>query len=64
MDIHAMERNVQEFVRQRLAVGESFPTAYDVASRLGIPVSLADRALRNLNPSGTISYPYTQSTEF
>ncbi|MFC4768119.1 hypothetical protein [Effusibacillus consociatus] len=64
MDIIAMERNVQEFVKQRLAAGESFPTAFDVASRLQIPVSMADRALRNLNQEGTISFPYTQSTEY
>jgi len=64
MNIIRMEQNIREFVQQRTAAGEQFPTAYDVAERLGIPVSMADRALRDLNQAGTITYPYTQSTEF
>lgn len=64
MDIIDMQQTVQTFVKQQIAAGESFPTAFDVAERLGIPVSVADRALRNLNVSGEIIFPYTQSTEF
>jgi ribosomal protein S25 len=64
MDILDMQKNVQSFVKQRIAAGESFPTAFDVAERLGLPVSVADRALRNLNGLGEIIFPYTQSTEF
>lgn len=64
MNFQLMEMNIQEFVKQRMADGENFPTAFDVASRLGVPVSLADRALRNLNPGGAITQPYNETTEF
>lgn len=64
MDFIEIQDNIQAFVTQRLAAGETFPTAYDVATRLGLPVSVVDRALRSLNQSGNIEFPYTQSTEF
>jgi ribosomal protein S25 len=64
MNIIEMEQNIRAYVKQQTANGNSFPTAYDVAYQLDIPVSMADRALRNLNRQDAINYPYNSATDF
>lgn len=64
MNTIEMEQNIREYVKQQVANGSAFPTAYDVAYQLDVPVSMADRALRNLNRQGIINYPYNSATDY
>ena len=64
MDQRELQRNIQSYVIQRLQAGERIETAFDVAMQLDVPVTMVDRALRDLTAQGYPGLPYTQATEF
>lgn len=59
-----MQRNIETYILQQLQAGTKFDTTYDVATQLDVPVTMVDRAMRNLTAQGYPGLPYDQATEF
>jgi DNA-binding GntR family transcriptional regulator len=64
MDQRQMQRNIETYILQRLQAGGRIETAFDVAAQLNVPVTMVDRALRDLTAQGYPGLPYTQASEF
>lgn len=64
MDQREMQRNIESYVLQRLSEGEIPESVIDVARQLDVPVTMVDRAMRNLSGQGYAGLPYSEATEF
>lgn len=64
MDQREMQRNIETYVLQQLQAGNSIESVVDVANQLDVPVTMVDRAMRNLTAQGYPGLPYTTATEY
>lgn len=64
MDQHEMQRNIKTYVLQQLQAGHRIESVIDVARQLDVPVTMVDRAMRNLTAQGYAGLPYQEATEF
>ncbi|MGZ4032127.1 MAG: hypothetical protein ACXVC1_05945 [Tumebacillaceae bacterium] len=64
MDQREMQANIQTYVLQQLEAGRQIESVIDVARQLDVPVTMVDRAMRNLTAQGYPGLPYQESTEF
>lgn len=64
MDQHELTRNIQTYVLQQLQAGREIESVIDVARELDVPVTMVDRAMRNLTAQGYAGLPYSEATEF
>jgi DNA-binding transcriptional regulator YhcF (GntR family) len=49
---------------QELQAGRRIESVVDVANQLDVPVTMVDRAMRNLTAQGYPGLPYSEATEF
>lgn len=64
LDQREMQENVELYVRQQLAAGTEIQSVIEVARQLNLPVTMVDRAMRNLSKQGIAGLPYTNATEY
>ncbi|MBL0386609.1 hypothetical protein JJB07_08095 [Tumebacillus sp. ITR2] len=64
MDQREMQANIETYVRQQVEAGQTIESVVDVARQLDVPVTMVDRAMRNLSVQGVPGLPYTNATEF
>ncbi|ASS76307.1 hypothetical protein CIG75_16040 [Tumebacillus algifaecis] len=64
MDQRAMQRNIETYVLQQLQQGHRIDSVVEVANQLDLPVTMVDRAMRNLTSQGYPDLPYTEATEY
>jgi DNA-binding transcriptional regulator YhcF (GntR family) len=63
MDQHAQTHLIESYVRQQLQAGQPVESVIDVARQLDVPVTMVDRAMRNLSAQG-LDVPYQNASEF
>jgi DNA-binding transcriptional regulator YhcF (GntR family) len=64
MDQREMERNITTYILQQLQAGKQIESVIDVARQLEMPVTMVDRAVRQLTAQGYQGLPYSQASEF
>jgi DNA-binding transcriptional regulator YhcF (GntR family) len=64
MDQRELQQNIETYVRQQVEAGTRIESVVDVARQLDVPVTMVDRAMRNLSKQGMPGLPYTTATEF
>jgi DNA-binding transcriptional regulator YhcF (GntR family) len=63
MDQQAQTHLIETYVLQQLQAGQSVESVIDVARQLDVPVTMVDRAMRNLSAQG-YEVPYQNASEF
>ncbi|PWK10245.1 hypothetical protein [Tumebacillus permanentifrigoris] len=64
MDQRELQQNIEVYVMQQREAGVEIQSVMDVARQLDVPVTMVDRAMRNLSKQGVQGLPYTLATEF
>ncbi|TCP55570.1 hypothetical protein EV586_103223 [Tumebacillus sp. BK434] len=64
MDQRELQLNIETYVLQQLQAGNSIESVVDVANQLDVPVTMVDRAMRNLTAQGYPGLPYSNATEY
>ncbi|KEO82151.1 hypothetical protein [Tumebacillus flagellatus] len=64
MDQRELQQNIETYVRQQMEAGVHIESVVDVARQLDVPVTMVDRAMRNLTKQGIPGLPYQTATEF
>lgn len=64
MDQQEQQRLIEAYVLQELNAGRVVQSVIDVARQLDMPVTMVDRAMRNLSKQGYEGLPYQNATEF